>query len=410
MALLSKAELEALVEIQQTPCVSLYMPAHQAGPSTRQDPIRLKNLLKQAEERLTQDGMSAREVETLLKPASDLLENYDFWQHQNNGLAMFLTSNLFRCYRLPLEFEELAVVGDRFHIKPLLPLFTGDGRFYLLALSQNQVRFFEGTRYSISPIDPEDVPESIAEALQYDQPEAQLRFHSTATGGNRVAGHGQGVGSPRGNAPTYHGQGVGTSEDKSEIHRFLQQVDSGLQPILNDQNAPLVLAGVDYLLPIYRSVSSYNNLLEQGITGNPELMSPEELHDQAWKIVEPHFQENQNQAINEYRELAGTGRATGQLQTILPATYDGQVDTLFVSLGMQQWGKFDPQQRQVEIYEENTPESEDLLDLAAVKTLLQSGTVYAVEADQVPEDAPAAAIFRYPVYSPASNEATGASR
>jgi len=48
-------------------------------------------------------------------------------------------------YRLPLEFESLVVVGDRVHLKPLLSLFFGDRYFYLLALSQNQVRFFQAT-------------------------------------------------------------------------------------------------------------------------------------------------------------------------------------------------------------------------------------------------------------------------
>ena len=82
----------------------------------------------------------------MLEPASKLLKELYFWQHQSAGLAIFITSNRVRRYRLPLNFAELMVVTDHFHISPLLPLFTGDGQFYILALSQNEVRLLLGTR------------------------------------------------------------------------------------------------------------------------------------------------------------------------------------------------------------------------------------------------------------------------
>ena len=39
--------------------------------------------------------------------------------------------------------------------------------------------------------------------------------------------------------------------------------------------------------------------------------------------------------------------------------------------------------------------SEDLLNIAAIQTFLNSGTVYAVEPDAVPGQGPVAAVFRY---------------
>ena len=91
-------------------------------------------------------------MQKMLEPASKLLQDSHFWQHQSDGLAIFLSSNRARRYRLPLNFAELVVVADHFHISPLLPLFTGDGQFYILALSQNEVRLLLGTRYSVSEV------------------------------------------------------------------------------------------------------------------------------------------------------------------------------------------------------------------------------------------------------------------
>ena len=145
MDILTRVELEQLMRKEQQWCVSIYTPTHRTGTDAQQDPIRLKNLLRQAEKNLSTQGVSRRAVQKMLAPAILLLQDAYFWQHQSDGLAIFLSSNKIRRYRLPLNFEELMVVDDHLYIKPLLPLFTGDGQFYILALSQNKVRLLNGT-------------------------------------------------------------------------------------------------------------------------------------------------------------------------------------------------------------------------------------------------------------------------
>jgi hypothetical protein len=68
---------------------------------------------------------------------------------------------------------------------------------------------------------------------------------------------------------------------------------------------------------------------------------------------------------------------------------------LFVAVGLQRWGTFEPETNTVHVHEEAEPGDEDLLDFAAVQTLLNSGTVYAVELEKVPDEAPLAAVLRY---------------
>ncbi|MDO8785970.1 MAG: hypothetical protein Q7J12_07100, partial [Syntrophales bacterium] len=115
----------------------------------QQNQIRLRNLLREAEEKLLAGGRRPAEVKTSLEPVQGILGNALFWRRQRDGLAIFLTPDIFRFYCLPIDFEELVVLADRFHIKPLLPILRGDERFYLLALSQNEVRLLEGSRHSV---------------------------------------------------------------------------------------------------------------------------------------------------------------------------------------------------------------------------------------------------------------------
>jgi hypothetical protein len=364
------------------------MPTHRAGREIQQDPIRLKNLLGEAEERLLAGGLRTSKAQELLEPAEKLLQDSLFWQRQSDGLAIFLSSGEFRYYRLPFDFEELVVVTDRFHIKPLLPLLSGDGRFYVLALSQNEVRLLQGTRYSVSEVALEGAPESLAEALRYNDPEKRLQFHtSTITPGGK------------GERPAiFHGHGVASADDpKDYISRYFHQVDETLQDLLRDEQALLVLAGVDYLHPIYKEANAYPYVVDEGIEGNPEELSAEELHERAWAIVQPLFLAAQTEAAAQYRQLAGAGseQASNDLKEVVPAAYHGRVETLFVAVGLQQWGTFDPETNTVRVHEEAEPGDEDLLDFAAVQALLNSGTVYAVEPEKVPDEAPLAALFRY---------------
>jgi hypothetical protein len=386
--LLTRAELERLAEKEDGWHVSIFLPTHRAGQEVEEDRIRLKNLLAQAGEGLVAAGVRTSSAQELLRPASSLLQDYQFWRHLGEGLAAFLSRSFSRCYRLPQRFAPLAVVAERFHIKPLMPLLSGDGQFYVLALSQHQVRLLQGTRYSVDEVGLDDVPQGLPEALKFNDPERQLQFHTGTRYPGAIADR----------PAQFHGHGVGQGTDsKTDILRYFHQVDEGLRRLLAGERAPMVLAGVDYLLPLYRQASNYPRLIDEGIVGNPDELRAQELRKKAWDAVRPIFSREREEAVATYQTLAGAGsdRASADLVEIVPAAHFGRVGVLFVALGIQRWGSFDRQTSAVEVHAQHEPGDEDLLDLAAVQTLLQGGNVYAVDAETVPADAPLAAVFRY---------------
>ena len=382
MDIITLEELKILLARQQGFCVSLFMPTHQRGRETEQDPIRFKNLLRQAEEHLQNKGLRSPEVREMLKPAQRLLHDQAFWRHQSNGLAVFVSSEGCQRYRLPLLFEELVVITDRFHLKPILPLFTGDGHFYILALSQKQVRLLEGTRYTVDEIDLEGMSSSMAEVLQYERLEKQLQFHTgtSAGGGERAA--------------MFHGHDP-SDENKGRILQWFHRLDNKLSNVLAGEQSPLVLAGVEHLFSPYKEANTYPCLLEDGIPGNPDELNLEELHTKAWPLVHSTFMETVEEAAARYRQLAGTGQTTTDVKEAVLAAHHGRVDILFVAVGIQIWGDFDPSKNTVHVHQESDPVDKDLLDLAAIQSILNGGTVYAVEPEKMPVHAPLAAVFRY---------------
>jgi hypothetical protein len=379
MDLLTQADLRQLSETEGEWCVSIYLPTVRAGTEAQQNPIRLKNLLREAAEQLKGVGVRVPDVATILEPVQALLDDADFWRNVGDGLVIFVGPDMLRMFRLPATFEELVVVRHRFHIKPLLVLLSGDGRFFVLALSQDEIRVLEGTRDSVHEVHVDGVPTSMAEALQYDDPQQMKR--ATATGRGAVFGGGD----------------AADASGKQDILRYFQMVDRGLREVLAEQTIPLVLAGVDYLLPIYHEANTYPHLLEYGVTGNPETWSTKELHRRAWDVVKPHFEQAQSEQRALYAELAGRdeGRADNRVVDVVRAAVEGRIATLFVAKDVQKWGVYRAHSHKVHAHPTRQPGDQDLLDVAAVQTFLGGGTVYVVEQANVPGGDVLAAVFRY---------------
>ncbi len=376
MDIFDRPDLESLLRTQAQPCVSIFLPTERAGREVQQNPIRLKNLVREAEQRLSDLGI--RSVESITKPARDLEADGAFWRHQGDGLALFLSPGFAESYTLPVPFENLVVVADHFHLKPLLPMMASGEHFYVLGLSQKYVKLFRGGRFSVGEVHLDGVPASLRDALKYDDREPSLQSH----GGGRTRA-------------IFHGQGLGKDDPKDDIKRYFRLIDAGLHEILREERAPLVLAGVDYLLPLYREVTEYPHVLANGVVGSPEHVSVEQLHARAWDIVAPLFLQARDQAKARYLAVADTPNGTSDVKRAIRAAHRGRVDTLFAAVGEHLWGTWDETTEAIHIHEQAQAGDIDLLDAAAAQAWLHGGTVFAVPPEEVPGDGQLAAVLRY---------------
>ncbi len=386
----SSEQLVTLLETTASPCISMYVPMEPHGAEIRKNPIRFKNAISNAEEQLETHGVRPREREALLAPLQGLHDERPFWQHQERGLAVFRTPDALDTYRTAFALPELVVVAKRFHLKPLLRLISADERFYLLTLSLNDVRFYEASRTELHRIHLEDTPTSIAEALRYDVPEKSLQYHSkTPPPEQQPPQSGQ-------RPAIFHGHGAAADdlEHKKNIQRFFRQVDHGVERAIAGQEAPLIVAGVDYELSIYREANTYPHLVHESLIGNMENTREDELHDRAWQHVRPLFDRARQEWVERYHELTETDRLLTDLRPIVPAAKVGRIDALFVPQE-QRWGQFDPETLAVELHDTRQPGDVDLLDTAAVWTVRNGGTVYVENPDETALETLPAAILRY---------------
>ncbi len=388
MKVLEPADLKKLIETAQNPSISIYIPTHIAGQDTKENPIRLKNAVRKAEKQLKNQDFPVKQTEKLLDPIHELIETHDFWLHQSQGLAVFSCPGNFSYYRLPIKFKETLFIEDRFHIKPLIPLFTRNGRFYILEFNQHQVRLYEATRYHIHELNLPDEVKNISELLKYDELQ-KLSFGGVPSRSHvRTAGN---------RAKLHHGQGYegDPNKYKKDIHRFANELDKAVCKKLRDRRNPLMLAGVEYARAIYSEENTYPNLIKDGIDGNTELFGTDQLHKKAWQVIEPVFNEDLNKTISIYGDLSGTDKVSGNISELLPAAHQGRVRFLFFDNDQYIWGRFNSEDGNVEIHDQREPSDQDMLDLLVTYTLNTRGSVYAIPPEKIPEFNVVAGILRY---------------
>ena len=353
---------------------------------TREDPIRLRNAVGRAADRLAAAGYPKDDITRLLEPAASLVTSRDFWLERADGLAIFVTPGLFQFYRVPLTLQDEVAVADHFSVKQLIPLFSGDGQFYVLALSQKRIRFYEATRTSIQERAVPEMPKSIDDLRQFDEAQAQLQGHTMALAGTAATAN-----------VVFHGQGsiADKATYKIEVMQYVTAVCKKLEKYLDAQTAPLVLAAVEYEQAFYREANSYHNLLEKGVLGNPDGLDDGQIHRAAWEVVEPHFSEARQAMLGHFADLSNTDKTSDRLDEILPAACHGRVRTLFIETQARTWGLFDAEKPSVEIHKSPAQGDVDLIDLATVYVLQSKGMIYALPRDQMPVKSSVAAMFRY---------------
>jgi uncharacterized protein YjiS (DUF1127 family) len=370
------------------PYATLYLPLQRNWNELQHDRTLLRSLTDKAHEALRDRGLSSEQADALLAPALDLNRTTNGQFADADGLALFLASDFHTAMALPVAPEAAAHVDERFHVRPLWRMLAVDGTFFILALAKGGVQLFRASRYSVETVSLPDVPTSLEESTQFDEPTTSLGYHTgTADVGGGPSGR---------RAARYYGQEDAGDRTyvKEQILQFFQKLDNGVQKVLRQYSPlpPLVLAGIPYLQGLYRKVNQYAPLMEDGIEGeaiggsSSRDWDGDALQAAGWPVAEAHFDEERQSALKRYEQVNGAepSRAAATLSTVVPAAVQGRIDTLFVPLHAQTWGQFDSSRHAMTIRNDESaqPEDTELYNLATASTLLNSGTVYISDAKE----------------------------
>ncbi len=267
-------ELEELKAYKEPYCVTIYVPLLDPSGASNPNKIELKNLLRQTKIALLDTAISKRDLRKTLRPVQELLKDYEFWPRHQESLALFMHSRFFRHYHIPDHQTTYMLTVERgFNLEPLLKAMHENLSYFVLALGHKNVQLYEGNHFHLRTVHLKDFPANMDATLHYDE---NPKWHETHT----IAPTGNGKGSE-----AYHGQYNVSQVDKEMLEEFFRTIDHRLHYYLSSQHKPLILAGVNYLLPIYRKVNTYSYLWPKSIKGNIANEHSRVIQDKAWALV-----------------------------------------------------------------------------------------------------------------------------
>jgi hypothetical protein len=350
--------------------VAIYVPTSPITQQAEASRIEFKNLASEAVSQLEAADGARDDVAAVRGALDELVDDEVFWTRHAHSLAVFVSPDWLRRYRLPNQLEAMVEVSDRFHVKPLLRTLTFPQAAFVLALSANRARLVEVTAGSAaSEVRVPDMPADAA----------------TAVGKASIADR-----SPERRIQGSEGQ-------KVRLRQYARQVDEAVRPLLRGSELPLILAATEPLEAIYREVNSYPRLAETTLAGNPDERSDAELADASRPILDALYAAELDTLRERYSALAGEGRSSDDISTIARAATFGAVQTLFPDIDQTRPGAVAPQTGQVTLDAEDDAVNYGVVDEIARRVLLSRGRVLAIRADDMPASTAVAAILRYPV-------------
>ncbi|HTX36826.1 MAG TPA: hypothetical protein VME43_17475 [Bryobacteraceae bacterium] len=342
--------------------------------------VRIKNAMRGLQRKAAERGGDPDTSAALIAPIRDLataVQTEGVWAH---ALILFRSPDLFRYYWLHGQFQDMQADGDWFQVRPLLRTLAHETRFYLLALSQHHVRLLVCTQHRAEPADTgTNIPRNLEDWMNNRQPDHLLATRSFA---------GRSIGGMKGVV-----SGTGTERERSEeyLAHFFKEVDKAVTARLRGETRPLVLAGVDRELAIYRRVNSYRPTLEKAVPGSPDGLPDRALHERAMEVVMGIFTEPLRKALSDIGESAGTPRCSIDPRSIVQAAFQGRVRGLLIAANAEYRGAWNEETQDVDT---GNP-TEELLNAAALQTVRQGGRAFVVNEADMPVNAPAAALFHF---------------
>lgn len=366
----TRADLDTLLAHRGAPAVSIYVATTPRSQEAQADRIELKNLLKAAVAEMEAGDTPKRAVQAIAEAVEAVIEDDDFWTVQAYSLALFVTPERIRTFRLPNRLTSTVEVSDRFHLKPLVRAVTFPQNAWVLALGMGGVRLVEvSADLPAQEVKVPDLPRDMASALG-------RRSHGERTG---------------------FGRGAEESSEHALLTRYARTVDQAVRQAIGGGTRPLIVAAAEPLASIYRAVSSYPATAAEVIPGAADRTPDAELAQAARRVLDG-IHAAEIEALARLFEARGQqGRAVTDVAQAARAATFGAIDTLVADMDAVVPGTVDEETGAVTFGEDGRIETYGVVDEIARRTLAAGGRVVSARRADVPGGGDLAAILRYPV-------------
>lgn len=288
--------LKKLKDVQSVCCVSVIFNTHRTRPDNMQDPILLKNLVKEAEERLSNDydKRFGANVAARLRTLADSID------HEKNldSMAIFVNEDVAEYTRLPIKVENRVVIDETFATRDLVRAMHESSSYYVLVLSRDNARMIEAHN--------DHVTEELAGVFPFT------------------------------NETIYSTDKLEKSMAKGSDHlieEFFNRVDKEVQKIYAAKPLPILIATETRNYDHYLKVADKKQIIVGHINRNRDDDKAHHIIPDAWEVFHELINRRQEERIVDLKQAVSTGKFLSDFNDIWKAINEGRGQTLFVKKG-----------------------------------------------------------------------------
>ncbi|MDX1964255.1 MAG: hypothetical protein SFX18_13965 [Pirellulales bacterium] len=340
--MLSRAELTTLQAPQEYPAVSILAPTHRTAPANKQDPIKVKNLVTKAIDRL-QTEFKKREVADVVKNLKELVKGIA-WRHTLDGLALFVSRTQATAVQLPFRVKPRVQLDRSFATRDLVYAYNRAVPYRILSLGHTSRLFDAWTTV---------LEEHTAKPFPLE--------HQGAGGSLKLPG----------------GEGINRSAVRDDHHRkYFKTVADAVAAIDRERPLPLVIVGVERNLAFYQEVAKNAELCTL-VAGNHERTNPADLGKLVWPIFDQGNTARRTKALVELDAAVGAKRSASGIQDVWNMAADGQCRVLLVEKEYKHPANLHTDGRQLLKYTGKGAEAlDDAVDEVIERVLATGGEVF----------------------------------
>lgn len=337
--------------------VTVVCPLEPENPDRDKIRLRLRHQVEAADELLEQQGIDAETREQLLAPLKTMSTDRPQVPREGKTLFAFLSEGASEIMQLDVSAKQRVVVGEHFHVRPLL----GDGRqppeWYILTLADDGARLLRchagWTEDAALPLEREDRAAANGERVR---PDGKGSFHA----------HGTSAG------PKAQPQGFGHEQhDDIERETWYRVVLDALSEVLPKSNQPPLVVVTDK-----QHVGPFKAIVETAgyelitIQHNPHGMGDGELRTLAAPEVTSETRPDIEALGSRWQNAMQGGHCLLSAPEIVKAASEGRVGTLLFDPDRELSGRLDGEDY---VPANGTPGHLDLVNEALRAVLLHGG-------------------------------------
>lgn len=290
--------LRKLKDVIAENCITLILNTHRTGPDNQKDPIVLKNLVREAEERLL-TSEDKRVAQALIQRLKELADGIDH-NHNLESLILFVNEEIADFVRLPIAVEDRVIIDYTFATRDLVRALHLQANYFVLVLSQQTVRLIEA--FNDSLVQEVGQPFPIENTRHYTTNQAELS-----------------------NAPRL----------SSLMAEFFNQVDKELNQVRKEHPLPVLICTEESNYHEYLKVADEKrSILAPYLNGNRLDQTAQAIVSAAWEVVKPQVEQTNRAQKEALREAVNSGTFLSDLNDIWNAMLEGRIQTLFIEEGL----------------------------------------------------------------------------